>query len=201
MLDKSVPFHTIIMKRPYIKPPIITNIPEGFKVKSYEDENDEIGWAEIEKDVLEFNSKEEAVNCHKGYLSCLDELKKRQWFTITDDGKYASTATVWWQDSENGRIPVVHALGCKSEYQGKGLGRIAAIKMLESFYELDKNKEIWLDTQTWSYKAIGLYLSLGFVPLKKDTFNETKNEFDEAVPILREHMKKELFERFMESAK
>lgn len=78
MLDKSVPFHTIIMKRPYIKPPVITNIPEGFKIKSYENENDEIGWAEIEANVLEFESIEEAANCHKGYLSCVDELKKRQ---------------------------------------------------------------------------------------------------------------------------
>lgn len=73
--------------------------------------------------------------------------------------------------------------------------------MLEAFYELDKDKEIWLDTQTWSYKAIGLYLSLGFVPLKTETFNDTKNEFYESLPILREHMTKDLYEKFVELAK
>ena len=68
------------------------------------------------------------------------------------------------------------------------------------YSNVEKEKEVWLDTQTWSYKAIGLYLDLGFIAVKKDVFNSARNEFDQAVPILEKHMNKELFRRFIETA-
>lgn len=200
MLDKSVPFYTIIMKRPYINPPELGNIPEEFSVRTYE-AGDENGWAEIESSVLEFDDVKQALDCHKGYNPCIDQLKKRQWFVVNSEGVLVSTATAWWEESERGHIPVVHALACRPEFQGKGLGKIAAIKMLESFYKLEKDREVWLDTQTWSYKAIGLYLELGFVPVKTEVFNGTKNEYSKALPILKDHMKKEYFEKFVKAAK
>ena len=199
MLDKSVPFHTIIMKRPYKNAPAQICLPENFIVRTYKP-GDEIGWAEIETLVLEFDSIQKALECHKGYLSNMEELRKRQWFAVSPNGIIAATATAWWAQTPKGNIPVVHALGCRPEFQGKGLGKAVAVKMLESFYELEQDKEVWLDTQTWSYKAIGLYIDLGFIPLKKDVYNSTKNEYEQAVPILREHMEKELFRRFIEIA-
>jgi GNAT superfamily N-acetyltransferase len=199
MLDKSVPFHTIIMKRPYKNAPKQISMPEGFTVRTFKP-GDEIGWAEIETLVLEFDSMQQALDCHKGYLSYIDELRKRQWFAVSPNGIIAATATAWWTPTPKGNIPVVHALGCRPEFQGQGLGRVVATKMLESFYELEQDKEVWLDTQTWSYKAIGLYLELGFIPVKKDVYNSTKNEYEQAVPILKEHMKEELFQCFIETA-
>ena len=199
MLDKSVPFHSIIMKRPYKKALTQVRLPENFTVRTYRP-GDEIGWAEIETLVLEFDTVQQALDCHKRYLSNSDELRKRQWFAVSPDGILAATATAWWITTQKGTIPVVHALGCRPEFQGKGLGKAVAVKMLESFYELEKEKEVWLDTQTWSYKAIGLYLDLGFIPMKKEVYNSAKNEFEQAVPILEKHMKRELFRRFMETA-
>lgn len=199
MLDKSIPFHTIIMKRPYKKVPNRITLPEGFTVRTYE-AGDEIGWAEIETLVLEFDSVQQALNCHKGYLSNIDELKKRQWFAVSPSGILAATATAWWTQNRKGNIPVVHALGCRPEFQGKGLGRAVATKMLEAFYELEQDKEVWLDTQTWSYKAIGLYLDLGFIPTKKEVYDSTKNEYEQALPILEKYMRKEMFKKFVETA-
>lgn len=199
MLDKSIPFHTIIMKRPFTKVPTQTSLPTGYNIRTYK-LGDEMGWAEIETSVLEFDSVEQALNCHKGYLPKIEELKRRQWFVENQEGVLVATATAWFKESENGRVPVVHALSCRPEYQGKGLGRIVLIKTIKTFCELDNGKDIWLDTQTWSYKAIGLYLSLGFVPMKTEVYNQTKNEYQEALPILRMKMRKELFQKFVDSA-
>lgn len=199
MLDKTVPFHSIIMKREYSKPSAKITLPAGYKARTYQ-KGDEIAWAEIETQVLEFENTDQALQCHSYYLSQLDELKERQWFIEAPNGKPVATATAWYTQTEKGRIPVVHALGCLPEYQGKGLGRAAAIKMLESFYRLDKHADVWLDTQTWSYRAIGIYLSLGFIPMKTATYNETPNEFNEALPILHSKMKCEIYNTFLQTA-
>jgi GNAT superfamily N-acetyltransferase len=199
MLDKSVPFHTIIMKRSYEKAPVPIELPVGYKIRAYEP-GDEIGWAEIQTEVLEFDSMEQALNCHQGYISRIDDLKKRQWFIESPYKTLIATATAWYDDTPQGKIPVVHALSCRPEYQGNGFGRAVAIKMLESFYELDTKFDVWLDTQTWSYKAVELYLSLGFVPMKQTVFNGTQNEYEEALPVFKEHMRKEAYQKFLETA-
>lgn len=199
MLDKSIPFHSIIMKRPYGEAPKPVFLPEGFGLRTYLP-GDEKAWAEIETSVKEFSSLQHALDCYKTYLSNIEELKRRQWFAVDPNGIVAATATAWWMSSPNGNIPVVHALGCKAEFQGKGLGKAVAVKMLESFYELDHEKAVWLDTQTWSYKAIGLYMDLGFIPLKKAAYNSVKNEYEQALPVLKMRMSPEQYQRFIQKA-
>lgn len=199
MLDRSVPFHTIILMRPYQPAPEQPALPGGFTLRAYTD-GDEYGWARIETEVLEFPSESSALDCHRHYMDSVDELKRRQWFIISPEGDYAATATAWWTNGENGRIPVVHALACRPKYQGLGLGRAVAARMLETFYQLEPNRDVWLDTQTWSYRAVGLYLKLGFIPMKTAVYNKTPNEYAAALPILKEHMRADAFERFVTSA-
>lgn len=199
MLDKSVPFHTIIMKRAYEKAPVSVALPVGYKIRAYEP-GDEISWAEIQTEVLEFDSLEQALICHQGYIPRIDDLKKRQWFMESPNKTLVATATAWCDDIPKGKIPVVHALSCRPKHQGNGFGRAVAIKMLESFYELDTKLDVWLDTQTWSYKAVELYLSLGFVPMKQAIFNGTQNEYEKALPVFKEHMRKEAYLKFVETA-
>lgn len=200
MLDKSIPFHTIIMKRPYGAAPTPVALPAGYRLRPYQS-GDEVGWAEIEHAVLEFDSVEQALECHQNYIPHMEELKKRQWFAEAPDGTLAATATAWYCDSAHGRLPTVHALACRPEHQGKGLGRAVAVKMLEAFTTLDIGRDVWLDTQTWSYKAVGLYLSLGFIPMKTATYNETPNEYGEALPILERVMKPEAYAQFVDASK
>lgn len=199
MLDKTIPYHSIIMKRPYGKVLKQVNLPDGFTVRNYLP-GDENGWAEIETLVLEFEDISQALTCHSHYLSQLEELCKRQWFVIAPNGVPAATATAWWTQTAKGRVPVVHALGCRPEYQGNGLGKAIAIKMLETFYELEKGEDVWLDTQTWSYQAIGLYLDLGFIPLKEVTYNSVVNEYTQALPALETRMTSKQYRRFIELA-
>ncbi len=196
MLDKSIPFFQIIMRRKYGGPDIIPSLPEGYSIRGYK-KGDEIAWAEIEASVLEFENVEQALECHKGYDSRSDELPLRQWFVIGSDGIAVATATAWYIIQDGIRIPVVHALGCRPEYQGKGLGMAVAAKMLESFYRLEPNRDIWLDTQTWSYKAIGIYMKLGFIPMKTDTYQGINNDYYDALPVLKQKMRPEEYKKFV----
>lgn len=199
MLDKTVPFYTIILKRPYAKAPSQITLPANYKIRNYRP-GDEVSWAEIQTSVLEFDNVEQALNCHHGYLSRMGDLTKRQLFVENPNGILIATATAWYDITPKGKIPVVHALSCRPEYQGNGFGRAIAIKMLESFYELDQGLDVWLDTQTWSYKAVELYLSLGFIPMKQAVFNGTRNEYEKALPVLQKYMRKEAYDKFLETA-
>jgi hypothetical protein len=50
---------------------------------------------------------------------------------------------------------------------------------------LEGDKDIFLHTQTWSYKAIGLYLKASFEILESESFGHYKNDYEKAMPILR----------------
>lgn len=55
--------------------------------------------------------------------------------------------------------------------------------------ELEGDKEVFLHTQTWSYKAIGLYLKTGFELVKSGSFGSYQNDFGKAEMILKEKVK------------
>ena len=84
--------------------------------------------------------------------------------------------------------------------QSRGLGRAAAAHMMQCFHTLMPRCEVWLDTQTWSYKAIGIYLDLGFIPMKTAVLNGVPNEYDAAVQAMKGTMRDDVYRKFTESA-
>ncbi len=200
MLDKSLEFHSIIMRNKNDSAPKMPAIPEGFSVRFYE-KGDEKHWAEIQTAVLEFPTYDDALNCFNHYLDHIDELKRQQIYIVDDKtGKPVATSTAWFGECNGKRIGVVHGLSCLPEYQSLGLGRIAASCMMKSFYDIAPFTEVWLDTQTWSYKAIGIYMDLGFIPMKKETYSDVPNGFDDAVKVMKEKMRPDVYKKFLESA-
>lgn len=192
MLDRSIPWHSFIMS---LDPDNFVHrevICDSFSVRPYSGEKDALAWAKIETAVGEFNSIEEALSCHKHYLEYPDELHVRQWFVVDENDDAVATCTVWW--SGESRIPCIHALSCLPEYQGKGLGRMAASNAIEAMLQNDR-QTIWLETQTWSWKAVCLYLSLGFVPRRKATFNDTPNEFEISFQLMSRKIGENVSER------
>jgi hypothetical protein len=65
----------------------------------------------------------------------------------------------------------------------------------------ESGPDIWLHTQTWSHKAIGIYLDFGFYALKIERMAHYKNDFLEAADILKDVMPKEAFRIFVGTAK
>lgn len=199
MLDKSLPYYGLVMMRPYAEPPAPPALPQGFSLRAYRF-GDERAWARIETAVGEFDTQDDALRCFSHYLKQPDELQKRQWYVVNADDVPVATATGWYMENADGHTPVVHALACDPAYQGMGLGRAAAVGMIRALASCEPRKAIWLETQTWSYRAIGLYLSLGFVPLKNGTLGSAQSEYDAVLPILRAHMREDAFRQFLDAA-
>lgn len=182
MLDKSIPWHSFIMS---LTPERLTDqevaLPAGYRIRLYAGEKDELAWARIETAVGEFASVEEAIRCHRHYLAHPEEVRKRQWFVVDENDDAAATCTVWWHGET--RIPCIHALSCLPEKQGLGLGKAVALHAIRSALQTDR-RTIWLETQTWSWKAVCLYMRLGFAARKTAVFNDTPNEFAAAFPLI-----------------
>ncbi|MHB1151536.1 MAG: GNAT family N-acetyltransferase [Eubacteriales bacterium] len=173
MLDKSLPYIDIIMRRPVLPPPSAV-LPGGYRFAlfgesigggvSYGNDDGYIrDWAEIETSVLEFSDVQMAEEyLRREFLPYRDELRKRMLFVITPDGKRVGTATAWWNDFNSERTPWVHWVSVRPEYQGLGLGRAVIYEAVRLLHEINGDKEFYLHTQTWSHKAVLLYESAGF---------------------------------------
>ena len=131
----------------------------------------------------------------KAYLPYEEELEKRCFFVLDSSGLPISTATAWFAMSGFGYQASLHWVAACPEYQGLGLGKAIVLSALHSFSNLEPEKDIWLHTQTWSYKAVQLYHGLGFNLMKTDklanmntrdgTLKIYPNDYHEAIPILK----------------
>jgi GNAT superfamily N-acetyltransferase len=184
LLDKSIPYYNVIMKRRANIPIPNSALPEGYSFTWYVPGKEE-KWAEIETSVGEFENTDQGLHYFwTEYLPHLDELKRRLLFLLNKDGKEIGTITGWWNLTEERRDPSIHWFAVKNEYQGLGLGKALVSECLNRLLFLEGDKDIFLHTQTWSYKAIGLYLKAGFEIVKDESFGHYKNEYDKALPIL-----------------
>ena len=57
----------------------------------------------------------------------------------------------------------LHWVGTDPDYQGKGLGTLASIRVLHHFQDVGLREAV-LETQTYRVRAVRAYLRLGFVP-------------------------------------
>lgn len=166
MLDKTIPYHSIIMKCAF--PYTVSDIcmPEGYSLRFFRD-GDEQHWSRIETSVLEFDTVEEAnIYYSRMFMPYREQLPMRCIFAENPDGIPVATATAWYVDSELGHQAVLHWVAVCPEYQGLGLGKAVVQKAMQVFQQEEPREIIWLHTQTWSHTAIRLYTSLGFCVAK-----------------------------------
>ena len=212
MLDKSIEYKNVIMRIESDKLESIDDarLPAGFSFRYFQP-SDVKHWGDIEASVLEFDSAHEACRYFESsYLPYLHDLQKRCVFIINPDGVPIATANAWHADSKLGYQAVLHWVAVRPEYQGQGLGRAVTQKALNIFRKLEPGKPVWLHTQTWSHTAIRLYHSLGFNIVKHELLANTntrngvpkiyKNEFTEAIQVLRAVMDEEYVSRLIDTA-
>jgi len=162
MLDKSVPYVRIIMIRKAGAPIPRCALPEGYRFAPYA-EGDERAWARIEASVLEFDSEGAALErFRKDYMTEPEQLRRRCIFVESPAGEKVATATAWWRIVNGRRRPWVHWVGVRSDHQGLGLGKAICAELTALMARLEGDVDIWLKTQTWSRKAVGIYRRLGF---------------------------------------
>lgn len=200
MLDKSIPYKNIIMKRPAerLEPEgglasaereialPAPSLPSGFSFKFYRP-GDSVHWSGIETSVLEFDHVEAAEKYFaKDYLPHEVALRERMIFVVSDSGEYVATSSAWWTEYKGRRQASLHWIAVKPEFQGLGLGGTVVMKALSLFPRVEPGLDVYLHTQTWSHKAVRLYAKLGFRMCKSDTLAHHTNDYAAAMEVLRD---------------
>lgn len=189
MLDKTLPYYNIIMKRykgTNIPP---AKLPEGYIFQLYS-EGDEKNWAEIMVSVGEFDDFNEAMEYFsREYLPNKKELERRLIFVVNKAGEKIGTLTNWWNYTQRRRDPSVHWVGVKKEYQGLGIGKALVFEGMRQMIELEGDRDFYLHTQTWSYKAITIYIKAGYQFEKVETFSDYDNDYEKAIETIRDKIR------------
>ncbi|WP_219838155.1 GNAT family N-acetyltransferase [Paenibacillus sp. R14(2021)] len=184
MLDKTIPYYNVIMKRPSGLPLPRFDLPAGFSFAWYA-AGMERDWAVIEASVGEFETAGEGLDYFlQEYLPYVDELKQRLLFVINADGEPVGTITGWWNYSGERRDAAIHWFAVREADQGQGLGKALVAACLRNLLALDGDQAIYLHTQTWSGKAVALYRKLGFQIEEHETFAHYRNDYAQALPLL-----------------
>ncbi|MFC5649536.1 GNAT family N-acetyltransferase [Paenibacillus solisilvae] len=184
MLDKSIPYYNVIMKRPKGTALPQFELPDGYSFERYTS-GMEVKWAAIEASVGEFENNEESLTYFKKeYLPYSNELKDRLLFVLNKEGEPVGTITGWWNLTGERRDLSIHWFAVSKEYQGLGIGKALVSECIRNLLHLEGDKDVYLHTQTWSYIAIALYLKTGFNMEEKETFANYQNDYEQALPIL-----------------
>jgi len=192
MLDKSVPYAKLIMCRKAGTPIPEFPLPDGFKFAFYSDGDDK-HWARIETSVGEFDSEFSALMLfRRDFIPHVDELYRRCLFIENKDGKKIATANAWWATNNDNRLAWLHWVSVDPNYQGLGLGKAVSAQTTRLMCELEGDVDIYLSTQTWSYKAIDIYKKCGYEPTDEKVLYgpKSKNDYKKALKILAKLEKK-----------
>lgn len=202
MLDKSIPYHTVIMCMTKGTPmPSVPILPEGYMYSFYKP-GDGTAWAALETSVDEFSTDEKAYEYFQNvYAPRSKMLAERMVFIVDGAGKRIATASAWISTTvEGNEFAQLHWVSVHPAYQRKGFGRAVVCKALSIFEKLGPSGPIWLSTQTWSYPAIQLYLSLGFCVHKSANMPRNLNDFKEASLTLAKVMHPKAYAKMMYTA-
>ncbi len=190
MLDRTIPFYNTILKCDQYQMMDIY-LPEGFSILPYQS-GDERSWAELECAIEDFETVDEAENYFVSNYLREKNLADNILFLKTAEGKIIGSC-IAWQDDRNGAIvSSLHWLVVADEYQRMGLGKALCCAVM-NIYAKQGAFPVYIHTQPWSWKAILLYVSLGFKLQKNDTFAQYVNQYNEAMRTLKDVVSEEQF--------
>lgn len=198
MLDRSIPFYNVILRcDEYPWENVV--LPRGFAIAAYE-KGYEKAWAELEYGIGDFDSADEAERYFvESYLQAAG--KRDGILFLLNEEKTVIGSCIAWQDKRGDElVSSLHWLVVDEKYRGMGLGRALCHATMQIFRERE-GLPVYIHTQPWSWKAIFLYLSLGFRLQKSDTFSHYENQYDAAMATLKNVVTEKQFLRLMESSR
>lgn len=197
MIDLSVPRIRFQMKNRMEKTYSEPQLPEGFSFANYR-RGMESDWTRIMCSVAFFDAPEKAEKVFReDFLRFPQEAERRVFFILSPEKTPVASCSAWIE----GDYRKLHWLALEPEYQGRGLGRAMAEKVLY-FFQQAGEKPIYLDTQTSSHRAVCLYLKEGFYPITVwRGKTEPDPQFPQAVQVLGSVMPGDSFRRFCGTAR
>ena len=189
MLDKSLPYIDLIMKRPAGAALMEPRLPDGYSIRHFMP-GDEIYWAEIEASVGEFNREMDALlYFQKTFLPCVKELERRCLFVCNPENVPVGTFTIWWAYTGKRRDPWVYWVAVRPEFQKQGLGKAAIASGMKLACEIEGDRDMYLHTQTWSWQAIRLYQEAGFcITDETGLGGHTNDNHQQALAVLKQYI-------------
>ncbi len=191
MLDRTIPFYNTIMKCTDYRHRNV-ELPDGFSIVSYRD-GYEKEWAKLEYAIGDFGSAAEAEEYFAETYLQDPELFPNILFIINKDRDTAGSCIAWRDTQGINRVSSLHWLVVDERYQGIGLGRALATAVM-NIYADQGALPVYIHTQPWSWKAILLYLSLGFKLQKTETFSHYENEYGKAMGTLGKVVREDQYE-------
>ena len=174
MIDRTRPEYNIIMRCDRILPMEI-KVPEGYAIRAYQP-GDEEAWAAVMCAVGEQTDIAEArAEFTRRYLSAPERI----FFAVDAAGAVVGTAIAW----DDG-LRVLHWLAVHPAHQRKGIGRALCQTALRLFRREDNAAPVYLRTLPRSWKAVLLYISMGFKLQPKATIYGYENQYAQAMESL-----------------
>ena len=196
MLDRTIPFYNTILRcdRYLNAEPALQN---GYEFRMYQS-GDEQKWAQLEYEIGDFDSAEEAEQyfistyCSNKTL----DVAKRCVFAVNEKNEIVGSCIAWKDLRGDELVASLHWLVVSTQHQGKGIGKALWQKVMQILLEKDEFP-VYIHTQPWSYKAILLYIRQGFKIQKTDTFSQYENQFDLAMNTLKKVLPENHYEELM----
>lgn len=186
MLDKTIPYYNMILKRYKGTWVPDCELGEGYRYNTYTP-GDESLWADIMVMVGEFDHQEDALAYFNNeYRQHQDDLKDRMLFLETADGQKIGTLTIWWRHTGERSDPTFEWVALNPNYQGNGLGRCLITEGMHRMLQLEGDQDFYLHTQTWSYKALNIYMGVGYVLSEDETFYDYTNDYHAAMAVIKD---------------
>lgn len=191
MPDRTIPFYNTIMKCSEYRRRDV-ELPDGFSIVSYRD-GYEKEWAKLECAIGDFGSEREAEEYFVGKYLQDPELFPGILFALNKDHGIVGSCIAWQDMRGINSVSSLHWLVVDEQHQGIGLGRALATAVM-NIYSEHGALPVYVHTQPWSWKAILLYLSLGFKLQKTDSFSSYVNEYEKAMTAIGKVVQREQYE-------
>ena len=197
MLDRTIPFFNTIMKCSDYKHRD-PELPDGFSIISYQPGHEK-EWAKLEVSIGDFCSSAEAEDYFiKTYLHDPNQSSNIL-FALNSNHEVVGFCMAWQDTRGVNSVSSLHWLVVHERYQGIGLGKALCISVMNIF-EKRRGFPVYIHTQPWSWKAILLYLSLGFKLQTTDSFSHYQNEYENAMSELKKIVSEEQYELLRQSS-
>lgn len=197
MLDRTIPFYNTIMKCSDFSPRAL-ELPDGFSIVPYQ-RGYEKEWAKLECAIGDFGSLEAAGKYFIETYLQNPELFPDILFLLNRAHEIVGSCIAWQDAQGENSVSSLHWLAVEERYQGIGLGRALCTAVMNIYAER-RALPVYIHTQPWSWKAVLLYLSLGFRLQKTDTFSHYENEYVKAMAELRKIVSEEQYEMLLQSS-
>jgi len=195
VLDRTIPFYNTILRCDTYQCKDVV-LPKGFSIVPYKG-GYEKAWAELEYSIGDFESLEEAESYFISTYLQNRSLLNNILFLLNEDNLIVGSCIAWQDRRKESIVSSLHWLVVDEEYHGRGLGKALCYATMNCFKE-QENLPVYIHTQPWSWKAIFLYLSIGFKLQKTDTFSHYENEYYKAMTALKQVVTSEQFELLQE---